>query len=384
MSRVPSVGGFLLATVTSAHWLLAQTPSATTINYNSTEPPPIRLGATTPLTILESRWCQFNRIRAIVLQSSGRLVVANTGNRELCVFGPTGEFLHRLGRQGAGPGEYQAIQGVHRLRADSLLVYDPSLRRVSILDPDGQFVKSIPLSPPSDTLGSVVAVAPLTDGTFLVGYSEFRTGAPRPEAVSFTQRLFRYDTNGKLLGSIGRFFSSEHFIQATPPTMGGVAYWDRAFGRRWSIAPLESGFVAGEGTDFTVTQYGSTGGPVLVHRMDRQPRSVTSAHIATYRQQSREGLRPENVAIEEKRLAEMPYPRTFPTHRRLLTDPVGRIWFELYPIPGEQSPDWIVLAPQTKRVSVITLPARFQLQAVGSTLLCGVERWADSLRQRDK
>jgi hypothetical protein len=225
----------------------------------------------------------------------------------------------------------------------------------------------------------VFVVAPLSDGTFLVGYSEFRTGAPRPEAVIFTQRLFRYDTNGKLLGSFGRFFESEHFIQAAPPTMGGIAYWDRAFGRRSSIAPLVSGFVVGEGTDFSITQYALTGSSVIVHHLDRQPRPVTSANIATYRQQSLKGIRPENVAVEEKRLNEMPYPSTFPAYRRLLTDPVGRIWLELYPIPGSQSNDWVVLTPRTKEASVIRLPVGFQLQVVGSSILCGVVRDEDDL-----
>jgi 6-bladed beta-propeller len=380
MSQWVLICAFLVAIAFPTNDLFAQNPFRPTVDYASTGQgsSAIRLVGTA-LTLPETADCSFNGIRGIVLQSTGRLVVANAGNLELCIFGPDGQFIRRIGRTGGGPGEYRAIQGVQRLRADSLLVYDPSLHRVSILDPEGHFVRSVPLSAPSEALGSVVVVASLTDGTFVVGYSEFRTGAPRPEAVTFTQRVYRYDSSGRLLGPIGQFFASEHFVQSAPPSMGGIAYWNRAFGRQWSIAPVAHGFVAGEGSDFTVMQYGPTGAPVLLHRLARQPRAVTPEDIATYRQLSLATTRPQDAVLEQRRLDEMPYPRTFPTYRRLLTDPKGRIWLEIYPTPGEQSSDWVVLDPPAKRASSITLPPRFQLQAVGVSMLCGVLRDADDL-----
>jgi hypothetical protein len=157
--------------------------------------------ATVPeIDIGDSSHCQFNRIRALLTQRDGSLVVANSGNSELCFFDRGGRFVKRAGRTGSGPGEYRDMTFVTSVPSDSLIVYDAFLRRFSLLAPNGTYVRTIPVTAPPDVSGSVTLVLGLSDGTVLVGFSEFTIGAPSPHAIEFSQLVFRFNTAGRLVG----------------------------------------------------------------------------------------------------------------------------------------------------------------------------------------
>jgi len=63
---------------------------------------------------------------------------------------------------GSGPGEVRYVSRVQRGTGDSLLVHDRSLNRMSLLSPDGGFVRSIPFLPGADDF------VPLGNGSFFV------------------------------------------------------------------------------------------------------------------------------------------------------------------------------------------------------------------------
>ncbi len=349
-------------------------PEITYPAVDLSRPVGLRLGSAPSVTITETSGCVFNRVRAIVIQQQGSLVAANSGNDELCVFDRRGRLIQRKGRRGEGPGEYQAIFGLMALPGDSLLVFDGRLRRLSVLDAEGEFVRSILLKPPDDKLGSVARVAVAGDGSILVGYSEFIRGQPSPTAVQITMQLFRYDSEGKLRDRLGRFLLSEHFIQQAPQNMGGVAYWDRAFGRQMWLAPVGRGFLAGDGADFRIRQYAADGAVDLVHRFDQAVRAVSQADIAAYKRLQLHDLQGDRLRLVERLVSEMPYPSTYPTFGALLSDSAGRIWMRSYPQPGEKAEHWIVLDPSTRQSSLLLTPRGFQIQAVSAEQACGVTR----------
>jgi hypothetical protein len=90
---------------------------------------------------------QFFRVGGSLRLPDGRIVVANTGARELRVFGADGGFLKTVGRDGEGPGEFRWPSRIRLLGADTLLVWDQSLQRVSLFDGEGRFLSMIPLRP---------------------------------------------------------------------------------------------------------------------------------------------------------------------------------------------------------------------------------------------
>lgn len=334
----------------------------------------LHLGSSPSVAITETSGCVFNRVRGMAIQRKGNLVVANSGNDELCVFDRRGKLIHRKGRRGEGPGEYQGISGLMALSGDSLLVFDGRLRRLSILDAEGEFARSILLKAPDEKLGSVARVAAAGDGSILIGYSEFIRGQPSAMATQITMQLFRYDTEGRLLGRLGQFPQSEHFIQQVPQNMGGVAYWDRAFGRQMWLAPVGRGFLAGDGTDFELRQFTADGAVAQVHRLDQAVRNVTQADIAAYKRVAMGELEGDRLRLVERLVSEMPYPTTYPAFASLLSDSTSRIWLRVYPRPGAEAEHWIILDPSTRQSSLLVTPPGFQVQAVSAEQACGVRK----------
>lgn len=70
------------------------------------------------------------------VDSRGRIYVGDTYQQRVTVLGPDGRLLRVFGRRGSGPHEFRSIGGVQVLPADSLLVYDPELGRISVFAPD--------------------------------------------------------------------------------------------------------------------------------------------------------------------------------------------------------------------------------------------------------
>lgn len=76
------------------------------------------------------------RITGIDVDSQGRIYVGDWYQQRITVLGPDGELIRAFGRRGSGPGEFRSIRGVQVLPGDSLLVYDPTLARISVFAPD--------------------------------------------------------------------------------------------------------------------------------------------------------------------------------------------------------------------------------------------------------
>ena len=77
---------------------------------------------------------------SIAVDVAGRVYVADSKPEIIKVFGPDGAFLHTIGREGEGPGEFKtAFIGVH---GSKLVVHDPSLSRTTVFDTSGALIKS--------------------------------------------------------------------------------------------------------------------------------------------------------------------------------------------------------------------------------------------------
>ena len=83
------------------------------------------------------------RVSGAVRLSDGRLVIGNSGTSELRWYSETSEFIRSSGGAGEGPGEFSLLSAVFPVGGDSIAVGDPRLRRLSIFDPQGEFVRSV-------------------------------------------------------------------------------------------------------------------------------------------------------------------------------------------------------------------------------------------------
>lgn len=81
------------------------------------------------------------------VDQQGRFYVYGVGPPYVWVFGPSGDFLQRIGDRGEGPGEFQMIAGLV-LASDSILVFDPLQNRMTVYDPELVLARTQRVDPP--------------------------------------------------------------------------------------------------------------------------------------------------------------------------------------------------------------------------------------------
>jgi hypothetical protein len=80
----------------------------------------------------------------------GRIYVLDGGNHRIQVFDADGEYLHSLGKEGGGPGEFRSIAGFSQMRlvvaSDRVIVYDGMLSKIATWDMDGNHLGDVSTS----------------------------------------------------------------------------------------------------------------------------------------------------------------------------------------------------------------------------------------------
>ncbi|MEO8199969.1 MAG: 6-bladed beta-propeller, partial [Gemmatimonadota bacterium] len=98
---------------------------------------------------------QFGRLQDVLRLPDGRLIVAEGDAAQLRLFSDSGNYIRSVGRKGEGPGEFVGLGLIRPYRADSLMVYDYQLRRITVIDQEGKLGRMINLRPPGGTYPSV-------------------------------------------------------------------------------------------------------------------------------------------------------------------------------------------------------------------------------------
>jgi hypothetical protein len=85
----------------------------------------------------------FSTIDKLIIKGDRIYLLDITGLKSLLVFDITGKFLHRVGRQGNGPGEYSHFINFDILDNGIVSLYDHAKRHMMIYDADGNYIQSI-------------------------------------------------------------------------------------------------------------------------------------------------------------------------------------------------------------------------------------------------
>ena len=107
--------------------------------------PPWRAEAVTTIGS-DSGDASFASIRSLLFGKRGELIVVDQRSKEVKVFDSAGTFLRRIGRAGAGPGEYADPYSVAWLR-DTLALLDPGNARIGLFGPDERWAGQLPVQP---------------------------------------------------------------------------------------------------------------------------------------------------------------------------------------------------------------------------------------------
>ena len=75
--------------------------------------------------------------------SNGNIAVLDRLTATAYIFSSEGEFLSRAGRRGSGPGEFNSPDAIVPLNGDSMLVFDRSIRKISVYSNDDTFLYDV-------------------------------------------------------------------------------------------------------------------------------------------------------------------------------------------------------------------------------------------------
>jgi hypothetical protein len=304
--------------------------------------------------------------------ADGRIVVANGGSSELRYFDPRGRYLESAGRKGGGPGEFEGVGAPTVIGTDSIAVYDWNLRRISLWDPDGDFVRSFGIQFPS---GSPVAVGPLDDGSWLFTKGFAFSPSEISTVVRDTAAYFRFDQAGELIDSIGRFPSYELFLQGS-----SQAAWATSlpFGRSFATAVAPAGFYHGITDRYQILRYTVAGDLERVIRKHHQPIAVRDADIEDYKAERLEGASNDNWRRRlERMFSEIPVPSTLPAFQTFEVDALGYLWVAEYERPGADVQRWNVFDAEGLLLGTVVTPAGLQVHQIGADFL--LASWRDDL-----
>jgi len=324
------------------------------------------------------------RVTSAVRLSDGRLVIGNSGTSEVRWYSETGAFIRSAGRSGQGPGEFSLLSVVFPIGGDSIAVGDPRLRRLSIFDPESEFVRSIPFG----DAGLASPVARFADGAYLLTTSGFALGAQGPTRIErLIMSVYRFRESGQGAQIIASLPWMEMVIGPT----GGISrdgsvpigQNPRAFGRNTWVTADSIGWIVGD-NDRPELQFRSSAGEVTrIVRWSGRQREVTANDLERSRERSL--ALQEDPAVRRRMRAAMGQrpapPETMPafgwawrtgTGPALLLDGERNVWVKEYsPAAEEDANRFLVFDSTGVWLGFVTAPLRLGLLSIGNDYVIG-------------
>jgi hypothetical protein len=302
--------------------------------------------------------------------ADGSFVIANEGSRELRFYSRQGVLERSVGREGAGPNEFRALDFLEVV-SDSVWVYDRLNQRISVLGRSGEFARLIPLAGVS-TQGLARAVGVFGDGSILLTRIEPGTIAP---GLSRTYRRALVLHPDGSIAELGRFFRGESYWTNAAE---GIVDVGQPFAREGLMAVRGSEWFYSGGEQYRVEQHNMTGRLSGLYAYPAEPRAVTQGDVEDYLKEIREEGGGPN--LREQLLRRAPLPERMPAYAGLAIDREGNVWAAPH---GGVKPQncWHVYQRRPPAFARACLPDRFTVLDIASTSVLGVQRSENDVEQ---
>jgi hypothetical protein len=318
---------------------------------------------------------EFWEVTQVLLNSAGRILVANRGTHQVRFYDADGTFLSAFGTEGEGPGEFRGFSGVYLTAGDSILVYDGGLGRVSLFDPAGSFAGQTTL--PSREIGFPVGVRGALPGRRLIlsggGARSFASGGDT-QIVQDSLWYMVGEWGLPRVDTIGRLANDDRYIISTNLFVG-IA--EPPFARRASTAVHGEGIFYGIGDEYEVRVYGPDGHPRRLIRRTLSPPALTQDLIDRF-------VYPPVPPGEEpfppwwaEEADRFDFPPAIPFFDRLLTDSEGHLWVRRVTWPEEGAVAWDIFDPSGIFLTSLLTPSGLEVHDIGADYILGV--WKDEL-----
>jgi hypothetical protein len=305
----------------------------------------------------------------------GRIAILNSGTSEVRFYGPDGTLAATQGRFGAGPGEYRRAIDLYLMSGDSLLVWDATLMRGTVVAPDLTVARTVLL----EGEGYLLPYGVFADGRVLA-VQRFVGVGPTPMAAGVRERQFDYvfSPEGTHLADLGEhpgrlvmLYEGPIPVTGTPDPTRSYTIADIPFGAATQRAVAGDGYWTSTQQTREVVFRDRAGAARTLVRWEGTPIAPTEADKRAWVEDltgivSREESR---ATLRTLPLDAFQFPESFPAHGPLLATDDGSLWIADYPRPTYSGPArWTVLALDGTARERVELPG-------GSTLL-----WASGER----
>lgn len=318
-----------------------------------------------------AEWETFSRVVGGVRLSVGTIVVAERSTSELRYFDARGAHLASVGGRGEGPEEFGYLNGMWKQTGDSIGAYDGAYQRLAIFGPEGEFVRSMSIETVA-AQGRPTVLSQFADGTWLaVNAPSGRLPFDGGLIEGSVWNVVRYSHDGRLRNAIASVRESTRWahglvgIPATP-------YLPFSVGLGAIAADAEYVYV-GDGTEATITRWGSAGDDSLTLHWNAPQRVVSPGDMQRYRDERSTPARDDNPEAWRQYLLEVPFPESMPVYARVVIDALGCVWIRRFDPWGEEVSVWDVLSREGVGMGEVRL-VNLEVLEIGDDYILGVER----------
>jgi hypothetical protein len=304
--------------------------------------------------------------------STGEVVVADGGSREIRYFDSNGLAVRSVGRAGRGPGEFSVISGLLRIRGDTLLVRDETGGRITWLDSSGGVVRVEGRPPPRSFHEGIM----LLDGSRVVPmFGALQEPTERGIVWRPTADLAFVAHPAGDVQVLGVYRGPEQVIGS----LAGVPLRrETLFATNGSIRSV----AIGDTEAFDVALYDLTDSATVRLRMRIRraegPDPITQEDIETWRKSLRERYHDSPFRTDiERSLAEPVRQKFKPAFASVFLDTAGQLWVEELPNDLSGTRPVTIFSPQGFPIARANLPRGLDVLDIGANYILG--RWSDQV-----
>lgn len=309
---------------------------------------------------------EFYRVTALLRLTGGEIAVGDFGTHQVRGYSPEGALLWASGRQGEGPGEFRWITDLSRTRGDSIVVFDRSLARATILDGDGTLGRVVSLNKDLQRVRHLLSY----DDSLFLALGEAFGGARTPGNYRIPYAVILLNPEGSVVDTLRMIGGEESFLS------GSGVDGSLPFGKNGHLAVGGKDFLIGTADSLAFDRYSGPGTQSQAVSVSGFDLRLTSQQIDSTRQAMLtrgDGLpHPSNI-IEAIESIEFPDHR--PGYVRLLLDEEGYAWAAQHRMrrSGPASVVWEVFSPAGQWLGRFEAPVGFRIHQIGSDYILGVQ-----------
>ncbi|MGH7564497.1 MAG: hypothetical protein ACREK5_08740 [Gemmatimonadota bacterium] len=304
----------------------------------------------------------------LAVDSRGRVYLADM-DVGVILLSSSGGSWRSIGRKGGGPGEYEFISSLQVIDGDSLLIFDPSTRRVSVFEPDsGAFAYAHTLHrlPERQRIREIARVRGEARYVAVFPSPPEEPGGP-PGGSSFVRLI---DKEGRIVRDSLVVVPPGEDLVVTEELGGRVRasfQLSNPFGWQPTIRLKTDRIYYGRSDSLAIHIYDLEGNRIGGFSKSVSPRAITDQDVEREIEQIRDRASssqlPDGVHDQWIEQLEANVPERWPAYRTFQVDDQGRIWVLPVGFPEDEEgpPAWRIYSPSGELLGRVagTFPQAF-------------------------